>query len=169
MASIGPCSVDLYTGGVDQQTLLQNLAASVDVSKASSVSATINPSVGQSGAYYFVRFTSLALKSAADPQYPYEAFSAKFAIAGMTGTWNATVLAQLASTGATTNASTSVAAAVSSASSAVPTAASVTTATQRVGASSASASAKPTSGAVARLAAPGILAGAMGIAAYLVM
>ena len=49
VGSIGPCSVDLYTGSMNVQTQLQNLAASVDVSKASSISATINPSVGQSG------------------------------------------------------------------------------------------------------------------------
>lgn len=75
---MGPCSIDLYTGSVNSQVQLQNLAASVDVSKASSVSATIDPKAGQSGGYYFVRFTSLSLKDATNPQYPYQAFSAKF-------------------------------------------------------------------------------------------
>lgn len=95
VASIGPCSIDLYTGSMDVQTKLQNLAANVDVSKASSVSATIDPSVGQSGmsnptkvdrkavlmgigAYYFVRFSSLGLHDTTNPQYMYEAFSAIF-------------------------------------------------------------------------------------------
>ncbi len=49
LASIGPCSIDIYTGSRDQQTGLQNLAASVDVSKASSVTATINPTIGSNG------------------------------------------------------------------------------------------------------------------------
>lgn len=49
VAQIGVCSIDLYTGSATQQTFLQNLAASVDVSKASTVVATIDPTVGQSG------------------------------------------------------------------------------------------------------------------------
>lgn len=52
LASIGPCSVDIYTGSTNQQILLQNLAASVDVSKASTISATIDPSIGQDGGFF---------------------------------------------------------------------------------------------------------------------
>ena len=70
--------MDIYVGSVTQQTWLQNLAASVDVSKTSSISSTIHPDIGQSGDYYFVRFTSLGLKDTKNPQYPYQQFSAKF-------------------------------------------------------------------------------------------
>lgn len=85
------------------------------MSKASSVSATIDPKVGQSGGYYFVRFTSLSLKDSNNPQYPYEAFSSKFTsvsllpslsrsdaaadlssrISSMSGNFNSTVMAAI--------------------------------------------------------------------------
>jgi hypothetical protein len=78
VGDIGVSSIDLYTGSVNQQTFLQNLAASVDVSKISQISTTIDPSVGQTGPYYFVRFASLNLKDSTNPQYPYQAYSAKF-------------------------------------------------------------------------------------------
>ena len=95
LADVGPCSVDIYTGSVNAQTWLQNLAASVDVSKTASIMTTIDPSIGQDGAYYFVRFTSLALKDTTNPQYPYEAFSAKFTITNLSGSFNSTVLAEI--------------------------------------------------------------------------
>jgi hypothetical protein len=49
LADIGPCSVDLYTGSVYTQVPLQNLAASVDVSKTAQIMTTINPHAGQTG------------------------------------------------------------------------------------------------------------------------
>lgn len=78
VAEIGATSIDLYTGSVNQQTFLQNLAASVDVSKTSEITSTIDPSVGETGPYYFVRFRSLNLKDDKNPQYNYQAYSAKF-------------------------------------------------------------------------------------------
>lgn len=105
VAEIGPSSIDLYTGSVNQQTFLQNLAASVDVSKTSEISTTIDPSVGQTGPYYFVRFRSLNLKDGTNPQYNYQAYSAKFEIDSMTGKFNATVLAQIDASNTTTTAS----------------------------------------------------------------
>jgi len=157
VASIGPCSVDLYTGSVNAQTFLQNLAASVDVSKASSISATIDPSVGQTGAYYFVRFSSLSLKSTTNPEYPYEAFSAIFAIDSMTGTFNQSVLAEISG-----GASSVVASATGTTVSAAKSTAASTT---KAGSSSApSASSSHTSGSNAVLAIPAglvvLLAGA---------
>ncbi|WVO18086.1 hypothetical protein L204_105787 [Cryptococcus depauperatus] len=95
VASVGQCSVDIYTGSMNNQIKLQNLAASVDVSKASSVSATINPAIGKDDSHYFVRFTALNFKDAKNPQYPYEAFSAMFSIKKMTGNFNSTVLAAI--------------------------------------------------------------------------
>ncbi|ODN73964.1 hypothetical protein L202_07462 [Cryptococcus amylolentus CBS 6039] len=95
VADIGPCDVSIYTGSVNNQVKLQNLAASVDVSKASSISATIDPSIGQDDSHYFVRFTSLSLKDSTNSQYYYEAFSSMFSIKSMTGSFNATVLAAI--------------------------------------------------------------------------
>jgi len=103
LASVGPCSIDIYTGSKNSQTPLQNLAASVDVSKASSVTATVNANIGPNGDYYFVRFTSLSLPDPTYAQYKYEAFSAVFSMSGMTGSFNSSILAQIAATGGTTS------------------------------------------------------------------
>ena len=99
VASIGPCTIDIYTGSKNQQTQLQNLGKSVDVSKASSVSVTVDPSIGPNGDYYFVRVTSLGLKDTTNPQYPYQAFSAKFELDGMSGNFSQAILAQIADSG----------------------------------------------------------------------
>ena len=99
VGSIGPCTIDIYTGSKTVQTQLQNLAASVDVSKASSVSATVDPSIGPNGSFYFIRVTSLNLKDTANPQYPYQAFSAKFELQGMSGNFSQAVLAQIQDSG----------------------------------------------------------------------
>ncbi|KAI9634690.1 uncharacterized protein MKK02DRAFT_12669, partial [Dioszegia hungarica] len=91
VSAVGPCSVDVYVGSKTSQFKVQNLAASVDVSKTSSLVATIDPSIGTTGTWYFVRFTSLGLKDSAMPQYNYQAYSARFTLNGMTGTFNQTV------------------------------------------------------------------------------
>jgi len=96
LSAIGPCSIDLCTGGVTQQTCLQNISPSLDVSQNAQVSYTPNASIGPNGAYYFIKFTSISLKDSTNPQFPFTAFSAKFTLAGMTGTFNATVSAELA-------------------------------------------------------------------------
>ncbi|RSH90930.1 hypothetical protein EHS25_010106 [Saitozyma podzolica] len=162
VASVGPCTVDLYTGSMTQQTKLQNLAASVDVSKTSSISATIDPTVGQSGNYYFVRFTSLGLKDATNSAYYYEAFSAKFTINSMTGTFSASVLAELAANSTTS----STTAASASKTSAVASASSSSKASGSVAAAAASTS---KSAALPQLAAPGLLAALVGIAGWIAL
>jgi hypothetical protein len=78
-----------------QQTPLQQIVPSVDVSTTSSVQFTPDASIGPNGNEYFVRFESISLKDAKAPQFPALAFSAKFTMAGMTGTFNATVQAQI--------------------------------------------------------------------------
>lgn len=162
VASVGPCTVDLYTGSMTQQTKLQNLAASVDVSKTSSISATIDPTVGQSGNYYFVRFTSLGLKDTTNPAYYYEAFSAKFTINSMTGTFSAAVLAELAANSTT---SSTAAAASGSKTSAVASA----SASKASSSASAAAASTSKSAALPELAAPGLLAALVGIAGWIAL
>jgi len=163
LAEIGQCSVDLYTGSATQQTQLQNLAASVNVSMTSRISATIDPDVGPAGAMYFIRFTALSLKSTSDPDYPYEAFSAKFNLTSMTGQFNATVLAQLSSSGSSSSAIVSSSSQSSSASSTR-----ISTSTSASMSASASSTANKESGAL-RLAVPGVLAGLVGVTTYLVL
>jgi hypothetical protein len=49
LATIGPSQIALYTGSATQQTFLQELAASIDVSTSNSVDAWIDSSLGPNG------------------------------------------------------------------------------------------------------------------------
>lgn len=95
LTSFGASLVGIYTGNANQQTLLQIISPSVDVSTTSSVVFTPDGTMGPDGGEYFVRFTSINLKDATNSQFPAEAFSAKFAMTGMTGTFNSTVQAEI--------------------------------------------------------------------------
>ncbi|KAG2361049.1 hypothetical protein BDR07DRAFT_1510020, partial [Suillus spraguei] len=87
--------VGIYTGNADQQTLLQTVSTSIDVSTTSSITFTPDGTIGPNSNEYFVRFTSLNLKDATNSQFPAEAFSAKFTLTGMTGTFNSTLQAEI--------------------------------------------------------------------------
>jgi len=91
----GPCSISIYVGNAQQQTRLQTLSASVDVSKVGSLDFTPDASIGPNSSEYFIRMESLSLKDSKQPQYPAMAFSAKFTLDGMTGTFSADVLNQI--------------------------------------------------------------------------
>lgn len=105
LSAVGPSRIDLYTGSTNQQTFLQSFADSVDVSKVNSVTGLIPASTGPDGDWYFIRVTSAALKAnstgAGGIQYPYEAFSAKFTLNGMSGQFNASVSSQNAAAAST--------------------------------------------------------------------
>jgi len=94
-ADFGPARVGIYAGNRDQQTLLQLITDSVDVATTKSIVFTPDASIGSNSKQYFIRFDSLALKAAGAPQYPAQAFTAKFELTGMTGTFNATVQSQI--------------------------------------------------------------------------
>jgi len=95
LQSFGPSKVSIYVGNAQQQTMLQSITNSVDVSTTSSIVFTPDGTVGPNGADYFIRFESLSLKDATSPQYPALAFSAKFALTGMSGTFNSSVQAEI--------------------------------------------------------------------------
>jgi len=105
LAAIGPCLVGLFVGSATQQTLLQTLGTSVDVSKNNSLTWTPDPTVGSSGPYYFIRFQSNSLKDPSNPANPYEAFSAKFTLSGMTGHFTDTENAEISGASAVVGAS----------------------------------------------------------------
>lgn len=86
LGTIGACTVGLYVGSQQTQILLQTLG-DVDVSQQASASFTPDATVGGNSDLYFLRFTSVNYM---DGAYPYEGFSAKFTLTGMTGTFNAT-------------------------------------------------------------------------------
>jgi len=140
LATIGACSIDLCTGGVTQQTCLQNIAPSLDVSTNAQVSFTPNPAIGASGDVYFIKYTSIGLMDPTSPQYHYTAYSAKFTLLGMTGTFNATVLAEISAASAAP--ASTPAAAATTAAAAATTPASATGAKTSASASKASSSAQ---------------------------
>jgi len=92
LASFGPAIVSIYAGNSQQQTLLQTITPSVDVSTTQSIVFTPDPSIGPDANEYFIRFQSIGLM---EGQYPAMAFSAKFTMSGMSGTFNATVSSEI--------------------------------------------------------------------------
>jgi len=94
LAAFGNALIGIYTGNAQQQTLLQLIAPSVPVATTSTVQFTVDPSIGPNGNEYFIRVESL---TGTDPttSFPFESFSAKYTMAGMTGTFNATVQAEI--------------------------------------------------------------------------
>jgi len=142
LAAFGPAIVSIYAGNSQQQTLLQTITPSVDVSKFSTIQFTPDPTIGPNDDQYFIRFQSISLKDATNPQYPALAFSAKFTMSNMSGQFNASVQAQIdgqstapiggtgaASTVAATNVATTAAKSTVSSSSASKTASKTSTAT----------------------------------------
>jgi len=85
LQSFGPSEVSIYVGNAQEQTSLQLIVSSVDVSTTSSIVFIPDGTIGPSGSDYFIRFQSINLKDATNSQYPAEAFSAKFTLNGATG------------------------------------------------------------------------------------
>ncbi|KDQ09557.1 hypothetical protein BOTBODRAFT_36964 [Botryobasidium botryosum FD-172 SS1] len=109
LTAVGPCRIYVGIGGTTTQLKLQDITGStapagIDVSKNSNLTFTIDPTIGANSNAYFIRMESIALKDATNPANPYLAFSAKFAVTGMTGTFNATEQALI--NGNTTTAAT---------------------------------------------------------------
>ncbi|EJU01311.1 hypothetical protein DACRYDRAFT_44073, partial [Dacryopinax primogenitus] len=95
LTQIGNASVGIYAGNSQQQTLLQMIIGSVNVATTASIQFTVDPTIGPNSNAYFIRFTALTVKDTTNPTYPYEQFSARFTMTGMTGTFNASVQAQI--------------------------------------------------------------------------
>jgi len=95
LAQFGPSIISIYVGNALQQTSLQTIAPSVDVSTETSLQFTPDATIGPNGGEYFIRFESISLKDATSPQYPALAFSAKFTLSGMTGTFSGDVQSEI--------------------------------------------------------------------------
>ncbi|KJA17829.1 hypothetical protein HYPSUDRAFT_46016 [Hypholoma sublateritium FD-334 SS-4] len=95
LSSFGPSKISIYAGNAQQQTILQSLSNSTDVSQVSQLPFTPDPTIGPNSAQYFIRFESLSLADATQPQFPALAFSARFTLSGMTGTFSAAVQSQI--------------------------------------------------------------------------
>ncbi|KAF5325199.1 hypothetical protein D9619_009578 [Psilocybe cf. subviscida] len=155
LKDFGPAKISIYAGNAQQQTSLQLLKDNVDVSTTSELTFTVDASIGPNSKEYFIRFESLGLKDAAQPQFPALAFSAKFALEKMTGVFTADVLSQIAgqstaplATAASTPAASSPATPASVTPSSKPTVAGSSTPAASSAKPSSPASATPTSGAL---------------------
>ncbi|KAM5536813.1 hypothetical protein V8D89_009531 [Ganoderma adspersum] len=144
LANFGPSKVSVYVGSQTQQTMVQSIVASVDLSTTSSIVFTPDASTGENGQYYFVRFESLSFKDPNNPAYPALAFSSKYTMTGMTGTFSADVKSEIAAAATAGNA-----AATSAATSAQTSAAATTTKMTSVKASGTSSAASGSSTAKA--------------------
>ncbi|THH18887.1 hypothetical protein EW146_g2179 [Bondarzewia mesenterica] len=140
IASFGAATIGVYAGSVQQQTLLQLISSSVDVSTTSSVQFTPDGSIGPNSGDYFIRFASLNLKDSTNSQFPAEAFSSKFTLTGMTGTFNATVQSQINAAASAASGSSSSTASASATTSAATSASHSSSATSKTASVSASAS-----------------------------
>ncbi|KAF5365259.1 hypothetical protein D9758_005396 [Tetrapyrgos nigripes] len=95
LADFGDAKVGIFTGNANQQTLLQLVVDNVNVATTASIQFTPDASIGPNGNDYFIRVESINLKDSASPQFPALAFSSRFTMSGMSGTFNATVQAQI--------------------------------------------------------------------------
>jgi len=109
LQQFGPSKVSIYVGGAQQQTSLQLIVPSVDVSTTDTIVFTPDGSIGPPTSDYFIRIESLSLKDATTPQYPALAFSPKFRLNGATGQFTPAEISQInaaSSVGGPTGAST---------------------------------------------------------------
>jgi len=162
LTAFGPCSIGLYAGSQTQQTLLQLIASNVNVASVSSQPFTPDPTVGPNYSSYFIRFTSNSLPNANQSNAFAEAFSAKFTLTGMTGTFNSTVAAEISGLSVPGGSSTPGPSGSSTGSTPGTTSSKpLTTTTVK---SSSSPSSTSTSNGAGRIVVPGVV-GASGIAA----
>ncbi|KLO06740.1 hypothetical protein SCHPADRAFT_861029 [Schizopora paradoxa] len=95
LAQFGAAEVFLGIGNAQQQTMLQTISPSVNVSTTSAIQFTVDPNAGGNSNDYFIRVQSIALKDASNPQFPALSFSAKFTLNNMKGSFNASVQSEI--------------------------------------------------------------------------
>jgi hypothetical protein len=92
LSAYGSSTISIYVGNAKQQTPLQ-LLSTVDVSTTSTVTFTPDATIGPNGNEYFIRIQSVSGQDSTGT--PLQAFSAKFSLDTMTGTFNASVQAEI--------------------------------------------------------------------------
>lgn len=95
LLAFGAALIGIYAGNANQQTLLQTISSSLDVSTTSSVNFTPTAGIGPNSNEYFIRMDSLSLKDANNTKNPAQAFSAKFTLTDMSGSFNSTLQAEI--------------------------------------------------------------------------
>ncbi|CAE6433739.1 unnamed protein product [Rhizoctonia solani] len=112
LPTFGDCSVGVFAGSSQQQSLIQNLAVT-NAQTAQTVQFVPDPAAGEDSTAYFIKMVSINTADPAMPQYKATAYSAMFTLKGMTGKFNETVQAQIAGTAASSGAAGSAAPATS--------------------------------------------------------
>jgi hypothetical protein len=148
LKDFGPAKISIYVGNAQQQTSLQTLNASVDVSLTNTINFTPDASIGPNSSEYFIRIESISLKDPTQPQYPALAFSAKFTLDSMTGTFSADIQSQISGQSTAPLATQSSPAGASTSAPATTTAAASSKKASSAAASSASATATKKSAAL---------------------
>ncbi|THV05735.1 hypothetical protein K435DRAFT_744669 [Dendrothele bispora CBS 962.96] len=148
LADFGDAKVSIYTGNANQQTLLQEVTSGVNVATTASIQFVPDASIGPNGDNYFIRVESLNLKDSANTAFPALAFSSRFTMSGMSGTFNATIQAQIDGQSTAPIGGTTAAGSSTSASTHVTTTSSSSSATKAGNAAAAATSAKNDNGAV---------------------
>jgi len=96
LADFGAARITVSTGNALEQTHLQIVSESIDVSAEGQIAFDLDASIGPVSDEYFIRIESLALMDEEAPQYPALSFSSKFQLNGMTGEFTAEALEQIA-------------------------------------------------------------------------
>jgi len=168
LKDFGPTKISIYVGNSQQQTSLQLISPSTDVSTTSELKFTPDPSMGPNSGEYFIRFESLSFKDPTQPQYPALAFSAKFQLTGMTGTFSPDVQQQIsAASSLPINSPSSTSSRISSSSSTPPKSSGTPSSTSSRPASSTGSTQGNTGGALGLSAGKfltGVVAAAVGLA-----
>ncbi|KIY49742.1 hypothetical protein FISHEDRAFT_65156 [Fistulina hepatica ATCC 64428] len=95
LLEFGLATFSIYVGDKTQQTRLQLIATGVNVSSTSSLSFTPSSSIGPNSDEYFIRVESQSLLDPSEPQYYEMAFSSKFNLTNMSGTFNSSVQSEI--------------------------------------------------------------------------
>ncbi|QRW13458.1 GPI-anchored small secreted protein [Ceratobasidium sp. AG-Ba] len=147
LADYGDCTIGVYAGSAQQQSLMQAVSPA-NAASTGSVVFTPDPAMGENSNAYFIKMISVNTPDPAMPQYKATAYSAMFTLTGMTGTFNQTVKDQIAGTAASSGAATGAPPATS-APATTPVTSSVIVTTKATASSTKSAAASSTASAAA--------------------
>jgi hypothetical protein len=84
---LGDCTIGVYAGSQNQQSLMQAVAPA-NAATTGSVVFTPDAAMGENSSSYFIKMISVNTADPAMPQYKATAYSAMFTLTGMTGTFS---------------------------------------------------------------------------------
>ncbi|KAF8607326.1 hypothetical protein BDV93DRAFT_520198 [Ceratobasidium sp. AG-I] len=108
LAQYGDCTIGVYAGSQQQQSLMQAVTPA-NAASTGSVIFTPDAGMGENSNAYFIKMISTTAADPTNAMYKATAYSAMFTLTGMTGTFSDTVKAQIAGTAASSGAAGSVA------------------------------------------------------------